>query len=123
MSKFIEEQEIPKHKKKSKNKGRSRSKHKHNYKPCLCHFIWKMPSIKTATGYEEHDEYFYSEYCTECGRLTNQKAFESEPWEGHPGMYRMLTKKEILNKYKDLEIKEVSGWGDHSVGISEVKEE
>ena len=62
MSKFVKEQEVPKHKKKSKNKGRSRSKHKHNYKPCLCHFIWKMPSIKTATGYEEHDEYFYSEY-------------------------------------------------------------
>lgn len=123
MSKFIKEQEVPKYKKKSKNKGRTRSKHKHIYKPCLCHFIWKAPSIKSSTGYEEINEYYYAEYCTECGRLTNQKAFESEPYEKDPNMFRMLTTKEKLEKYKDLEIKEVTGWADHSVGISEVREE
>lgn len=117
MSKFVEEQEIPKYKKKSKAKGLKRSKHKHEYKPCLVHLEEEIPSINEPSGKRKVDSYFYAEYCTICGKLTNPKFIEGKPLEERPEYSVMLTNEEIKEKYKDLEVKEVQDYFQKYVSV------
>lgn len=117
MSKLIEDQEIPKYKKKSKSKGLKRSKHKHTYKPCLLHLEEEIPNINEPNGRKKTDNYYYAEYCTICGRLTNEKYIEGKPWEEHSGYSVMLTNEEIKEKYKGLEVKEIQDFFQKHVTI------
>lgn len=117
MSKIIEEQEIPKYKKKSKSKGLKRSKHKHKYKPCLVHLEEEVPSIHEPSGKGIVSNYYYGEYCTICGKLTNTKFIESKPCEENPNYSVMLTTEEKKEKYKDLEVKKVHDYFQKYVSI------
>lgn len=83
--------EIPKHKKKVK-KTVKKSKHKHIYKDCL---FFERNS----------NEYKKGEYCEVCGKIGDFKLFEGVRINNR--LSRMLSQEEILEKYKDLEIKEV----------------
>lgn len=89
-----EEHEIPKYKKKSSKKGQPRAKHKHIYKDCL--LMKEDGSVSKAS------------VCSICGKVDDVKIFESVVSEEHPKCYRMLSNKEILEKYKGLEIIKVS---------------
>ena len=83
--------EIPKYKKKA-NKIVRKAKHKHLYKDCLI--------LDRSSGY-----YHKGEYCTLCGKLANFSMLETVKASGR--FSRMLSKKELLDAYEDLEIKEV----------------
>lgn len=79
--------EIPKHRRR-KNKSAKKSDHKHIYKDILA----------------KHDgRYVREERCEICGKTGLIRYFESERTES--GNYRVLTSEEILEKYKDLEMK------------------
>lgn len=83
--------EIPKYKKKSQ-KTIKKSNHRHTYKPCLLYDV-------------NRDSHHKSEYCTICGKIGETKFFESA--ETVNGFSRGLTQEELLQKYKDLEIKDI----------------
>lgn len=83
--------EIPKYRKKRKKKKNKRSSHKHVYKDMLI-------KRKSRNGYW----YNYGQVCEICGRIGEEKYFETE--EIGERVYRFLTQKEILEKYKDLPI-------------------
>lgn len=85
--------EIPKYKKKSNKKTVSKSKHKHTYKGCL------LKEDRT-------NSYLLSEYCTICGKLGDTQFIVTERIEGTK-YYRVLSDKELLEKYSDYEVKEI----------------
>lgn len=85
------ENEVPKYKKKSQ-KTVKKSKHKHTYKECL--ILDKKLNL-----------HMIGEYCIICGKIGNVKLSESEKMEN--GYFRMLTQRELLEKHKDLELKEI----------------
>ena len=84
------ENDIPKHKKKkqsSTSKSKDKSNHKHEYADCV--FImadYGWPHVGT--------------YCKLCGKIGDMKI---ETVSDFRGMRRMMTAKEMLEKYKDLE--------------------
>jgi hypothetical protein len=81
------ENEIPKYKKRSLKPTTKKSKHKHLYEECL--LIDVNEKVCRAT------------YCLECGKIGN--LFILETTDDVIGKYRrMLNKKEIMDKYKDL---------------------
>lgn len=83
--------EIPKYKKKSK-KAVAKSKHKHIYKDCLI--------LDKSSG-----RYHKSVYCTICGKIGDTSIIETVSLSNR--MYRVLSQEELLDMYKDLEVKEV----------------
>ena len=86
--------EEPKYRKKkdsSVSKSKVKSKHKHQYKQCLL----VCPSHVSRAS-----------YCTLCGKIKDVKFFEPEPVK--PGLLRMLTSEEVLERYSDLERFEIS---------------
>ena len=85
--------EIPKYKKKSNKKTVSKSKHKHIYKDCL------LKEDRT-------NSLLLSKYCTICGKVGDIEFFVSERIEGTK-YYRVLSDKELLEKYSDYEVKEI----------------
>ena len=88
--------EIPKYKKK-KNKTVKKSNHKHEYKQCLLYV-------------DEIDDYVLADYCILCNKVGNIYVI-SEKIEGS-NLERGLTKKEKLNKYKNLSVKRVEKLSD-----------
>lgn len=88
--------EIPKYKKK-KNKTVKKSNHKHEYKQCLLYV-------------DEMDDYVLADYCISCNKVGNIYVI-SEKIEGS-NLERGLTKKEKLNKYKNLSVKRVKKLSD-----------
>lgn len=83
--------EIPKYKKKS-NKTVKKSKHKHLYKECLI-------LDKSSGGYSK------ASYCTVCGKIGDIGVIETVKISNR--LSRVLSQEELLDMYKDLEIKEV----------------
>lgn len=83
----FEEELVPRHRKKS-NKKVKKSNHKHVYEPCL--IMWDG-HLSSGT------------HCSICGKIGDMKFFETERCEDRPHVHRMLSQKEILEKYKDLE--------------------
>lgn len=83
--------EVPKYKKKVK-KTVKKSKHKHIYKDCL--FF-----VRSSNTYRK------GEYCEVCGKIGDFNLLEGVKLDNR--FSRMLSQEEILEKYKDLEIKEV----------------
>lgn len=77
--------DVPKYRKRRRKKTVKKSNHKHDYKPCLV-YMWK--SIMRA------------ERCEICGKINNEKFFETEPYGSH--FRRMLSEKEIIEKYQHL---------------------
>ena len=92
----IYDDEIPKYKKK-KNKTVKKSNHKHEYKQCLLYV-------------DEIDDYVLADYCISCNKVGNIYVI-SEKIEGS-SFERGLTKKEKLNKYKNLTVKRVKKLSD-----------
>ena len=88
--------EIPKYKKK-KNKTVKKSNHKHEYKQCLLYV-------------DEIDDYVLADYCISCNKVGNIYVI-SEKIEGS-NLERGLTKKEKLNKYKNLSVKRIKKLSD-----------
>lgn len=87
---------IPKYKKK-KNKTVKKSNHKHEYKQCLLYV-------------DEIDDYVLADYCILCNKVGNIYVI-LEKIEGS-NLERGLTKKEKLNKYKNLTVKRVKKLSD-----------
>lgn len=85
------ENEIPKYKKKS-NKTTKKSNHRHDYIDCLL--------LDKSSNH-----YHASQYCSICGKIGETKFLESE--ETPEGYHHILSDSEIVEKYKDYEIKEV----------------
>lgn len=83
--------EIPKYKKRL-NRTIKKSTHKHLYKDCLV-------LDKSSNCYHK------GEYCTVCGKLADFSMIETIKISGR--LSRVLSQEELLNMYKDLEIKEV----------------
>ena len=83
--------EIPKYKKKA-IKTVKKSKHKHIYKDCLIHDA-------------NSRMYHKSSYCSICGKIGDFGIIETEKVSGR--LSRVLSQDELLERYKDLEIKEV----------------
>lgn len=84
--------EIPRYKKKAE-KTVIKSNHKHIYKECL---FFEISSKRYRRG----------EYCTVCGKIGDFKILESVKMDNR--LSRVLSQDEVLEKYKDLEIKEVN---------------
>lgn len=84
----------PKHRKRRGKRKTKKSNHKHEYKGVL---------IKSDTQFGE--TYHYGEKCNVCGKINNEKFFETKRKEGSPFSI-MLSQEEILDKYKDLKIVE-----------------
>lgn len=78
--------EEPKYKKKSSGNHTQKSKHKHQYVDCLLIDKNKCPHK--------------AEYCIECGKIHNVYFFLSE--KQRDGFYKMLTDKEVCDKFADL---------------------
>jgi len=85
---------IPRHRKKSK-KTVKKSNHKHEYVPCLV--MWDK-HLSSGTR------------CYICGKIGGMKFFESEPCPDRPHVHRMLSQKEIYEKYKHLECYDYKTW-------------
>lgn len=92
----IYDDEISKYKKK-KNKTVKKSNHKHEYKQCLLYV-------------DEIDDYVLADYCISCNKVGNIYVI-SEKIKGS-NLERGLTKKEKLNKYKNLTVKRVKKLSD-----------
>ncbi|HHW79629.1 MAG TPA: hypothetical protein GX742_02370 [Acholeplasmataceae bacterium] len=84
--------EIPKYKKRSKKRKASKSDHKHDYSIEVL--------IKRNSRYGER--YHYANRCRVCGKTGEEKFFESQ--KINENYFRVLTQKEILEKYKDLPV-------------------
>lgn len=84
--------EIPKYKKKS-TKTVKKSKHKHTYKNCLIY----DKNLK---------QHFVGEYCTVCNKIGS---FKMSDTASHGNNYsRILSEEELVEKYKDYEVREVN---------------
>lgn len=83
--------EIPKYKKKS-NKIIRKSKHKHIYEKCILHEL-------------DSDNLYISDYCILCGKISGIK-IPTEILENK--FSKMLSNKEILEKFKCYPIKTVN---------------
>lgn len=100
----MNEQEIPKYKKKkesSVSKSKMKAKHKHDYS---CECLLKQRILY----YSGKTEWCYAKvtYCSICGKIQNYHFGEAIETEN--GLYRMLTKEEFLEKYKNLEVVETN---------------
>lgn len=84
----------PKYRKRQGKKKTKKSNHKHEYEGVL---------IKSNTQFGE--KYRYGEQCNVCGKINNERYFETKRNEGSP-FSTMLSQEEILDKYKDLKIVE-----------------
>ena len=97
------ENEIPKYRKKkdsSVSKTAYKSRHKHEYVDCLL----------VADGYPHK-----SQYCKICGKIGKIEFLESESMGNC--LLRFLSKEEIYDKYKGMEIKEISNLADKYVSL------
>ena len=96
---MIQDDEICKYKKKTKSntsKSKEKSKHKHIYKSCL---------ITGSIGNTSLQHISISSYCTICGKIGENIDSKRDVVEKTADGYRrMLTKEEILERNKDLEI-------------------
>lgn len=86
------DKEIPKYRKKRKKKNVKKSDHKHQY-------------IDVLIRRKNKESFWYShgKVCKVCGRIGEERYFETEEVEGK-GYFRCLTQEELLEKYKDLPI-------------------
>ena len=84
--KNIYDNEVPKYKKK-KHKTIKKSKHKHKYEQCLLYV-------------QNLDGYMLADYCVDCNKIYNKYVI-------YENTTKVLTKEEILEKYKHLSIKNV----------------
>lgn len=86
-------------KKKKKKKSSKRSDHKHSYIPVLLRADW---TSKYSWVSVKQPHYSLGKKCEICGKILIDKYFITE--KNEKGYYTTLTEKEILKKYKDLEI-------------------
>jgi hypothetical protein len=85
-----------KKKQSNSSKAKARSDHKHIKKECLliC---------------SSNHQVYYSNYCTICGKIIDWQVPMVKEDSGRFGvMYRELSNEEILEKYKNLEVKEIT---------------
>lgn len=85
----------------SKSKSSKKSKHKHTYLPCLIKYNWA--SYPNLSG-----SYHTGKYCSICGKLQEGNSMLPITEKTDKNFYRLLSTEEILNKYSDLPIKELT---------------
>lgn len=95
------EDEIPKYRKKRQKNKVKKVDHKHKYKKSLLHI-------------EKDDSYFLCRYCTICGRIND---YWSDNVLLDNGYFRIMTKEELLKKYRKYEIKTISNYCDKYVTV------
>lgn len=104
---YLDENAVPKHRKKrnsSKSKSKDKSDHKHEY--CYCIFTFSQFPTMAKVG----------AYCSKCGK-TDWPYTRMEVDESEDGYMRLLTKEEILNKYKDFPVFELSEFGQKYIPV------
>lgn len=97
---MIQDDEVGKYRKKTKSntsKSKEKSKHKHVYKSCL---------ITGSIGNTSLQHISISSYCIICGKIGENIDPKRDVVESTKEGYRrrMLTREEILERNKDLEI-------------------
>lgn len=100
---MIKDEEIGKYKKRTDSnvsKANRKAKHKHTNIKCLFYI-----KSRDMVG-RPYERYCPASYCNICGKVKNVWFFETKKVED--GYYKSLSNKEILEKYKDLDIIEVS---------------
>lgn len=98
------DEEIPKYRKKAKKHKTKRSSHKHEYRNAILHI-------------ERYDVYYLCEYCIICGKIGDIWKDYMETVVDNGYSRRLLTKEELLRKYRKYEIKTIKDFGIRYVAI------